>query len=73
LIGFALHCSLSSVPPHPPSNARILAVNITTVNCENVNTFSPARDYAWPAEPYTSVNGALHDSRYLAVAATEFG
>jgi hypothetical protein len=54
------------------ATTRIFAVNTTTVDCDNVNTFSPASSHLRTPEPYSSINSTLYDTRDLSIAATKF-
>jgi hypothetical protein len=54
------------------ATTRISAVNTTTVDCDNVNTFSPTSAYFRTSKPHSSVNSTLYNPRDLSIAATEF-
>jgi hypothetical protein len=72
LIGFALHCDSLGPTSILTATTRIFAVNTSTVDCDDVNTFSPASAYFRTPKPHSSVNSTLYNTRDLSIAAAEF-
>jgi hypothetical protein len=54
------------------ATTRILATNTTTVDRDDVNTFSPASAHLRTPKPYSSINSTLYNPRDRPIAAAEF-